>query len=128
MCYRSSGTPGGTARLRLRAPRFVIFEIVLGTLDVLVLSPFVSSAQKENNHLAEASEVNAVARPPIKPQLHYTFPYRLTVAEAPGRDTCEPRFNFPRRLHIAQALKPVAKGLLAESRLVKMQRHDYCIL
>jgi hypothetical protein len=55
--------------------------VILCSLDIGLLLPLVAAAEKKKDLLASTRVVNAVARPPIYPQLPYTFAYRLTVSE-----------------------------------------------
>jgi len=73
-----------TAPPFLRGARLVVVEVVFGTLDVLLLRPFISSAKEENYDLSKPGEVHAITRPPINPELHYAFAYRLRISEVAG--------------------------------------------
>lgn len=92
---------------------------------------FVPSAQEENDHPTDPSEVNPVSRSPINPKLHDTAADGFDIPEVSYCNPCEARFNSSARLPIAETRQPLGEWLLAVGRLVIAELkfvHHHCNL
>lgn len=68
--------------------------------------------------MAEPEEINAVARPPIDPELHHSFADRLNVSKIADRNSCQPRFDPRAGLPVIQAFQPLNEWLFGGRGLV----------